>query len=107
MVSFRQMHLMLRFVLVFRCPPAQRQTNQLSQAASAEVMKGNLAAPLLKRLDLRKADKWDSMLQGISDVAELPDPNGNISYASELDDGLRLHRILCPIGGILVIFDAR
>ena len=70
-------------------------------------MKGNLAAPLMKRLDLNKADKWDSMLQGISDVAELPDPNGNISYASELDDGLRLHRVSCPIGVILIIFESR
>lgn len=62
---------------------------------------------LLKRLDLGKADKWDSMLQGIEDVASLPDPTGSISYAKELDDSLDLYRVSCPIGVLLVIFEAR
>ena len=62
---------------------------------------------MLKRLDLARGDKWDSMLQGISDVAALPDPNGKVSYASELDDGLELYRVSCPIGVLLVIFEAR
>ena len=62
---------------------------------------------LLKRLDLTKGDKWDSMLQGISDVAALPDPTGIVNYAKELDDGLDLYRVSCPIGVLLVIFEAR
>lgn len=66
-----------------------------------------MGAPLLSRLDLSKTDKWESMLKGILDVAALPDPNGQISYATELDDGLRLHRISCPIGVLLVIFESR
>jgi hypothetical protein len=61
----------------------------------------------MKRLDLGKGDKWDSMLQGVLDVANLPDPNGNVSYASELDDQLELYRVSCPIGVLLVIFEAR
>lgn len=47
------------------------------------------------------------MLQGISDVAALPDPNGKITYASQLDEGLELRRVSCPIGVLLVIFEAR
>lgn len=47
------------------------------------------------------------MIQGLLDVANLPDPNGNVSYASELDEGLDLYRISCPIGVLLVIFEAR
>ena len=66
-----------------------------------------MSETLLKRLDLNKGDKWDSMLQGISDVASLPDPTGNVSYARELDDGLDLYRVSCPIGVLLVIFEAR
>lgn len=66
-----------------------------------------MSAPLLSRLNLSKGDKWDSMLQGISDVAALPDPNGQISYANDMDDGLRLHRLSCPIGVLLVIFESR
>jgi glutamate-5-semialdehyde dehydrogenase len=77
------------------------------QAAQVEVTAGRMSDSLLKRLDLAKGDKWDSMLQGISDVAALPDPTGNISYAKELDDGLELYRVSCPIGVLLVIFEAR
>lgn len=66
-----------------------------------------MSESMLKRLDLTKGDKWDSMLQGISDVAELPDPSGRVSYASELDDNLELYRVSCPIGVLLVIFEAR
>ena len=66
-----------------------------------------MSESLLNRLDLGRGDKWDSMLQGISDVALLPDPTGAVTYASELDDDLELYRISCPIGVLLVIFEAR
>jgi len=62
---------------------------------------------MIKRLDLGKGDKWDSMLKGVQDVADLPDPTGVISYASQLDDDLELYRVSCPIGVLLVIFEAR
>ncbi|KAI0741372.1 gamma-glutamyl phosphate reductase [Daedaleopsis nitida] len=77
------------------------------EAAQKEVDAGRMSSSLLKRLDLNKGDKWDSMLQGVTDVAELPDPNGVVSYASELDDNLELYRVSCPIGVLLVIFEAR
>ncbi|OCH84059.1 gamma-glutamyl phosphate reductase [Obba rivulosa] len=77
------------------------------EAARAEVDSGRMSSALLKRLDLDKGDKWESMLQGITDVAELPDPTGKVTYASELDDGLELYRVSCPIGVLLVIFEAR
>jgi len=66
-----------------------------------------MTTSLLSRLDLGKGDKWDSMLQGIDDVASLPDPNGVITYATQLDDDLELYRVSCPIGVLLVIFEAR
>ncbi|KIK61624.1 hypothetical protein GYMLUDRAFT_166219 [Collybiopsis luxurians FD-317 M1] len=84
------------------------QANQEDlKAAEIEVKAGDMSESLLKRLDLNKGDKWDSMLQGILDVAALPDPTGSVSYASELDDGLELYRVACPIGVLLVIFEAR
>jgi glutamate-5-semialdehyde dehydrogenase len=66
-----------------------------------------MSESMLKRLDLGKEDKWDSMLQGILDVATLPDPTGKVGYATELDDGLELYRVSCPIGVLLVIFESR
>ncbi|RXW23046.1 hypothetical protein EST38_g2821 [Candolleomyces aberdarensis] len=77
------------------------------KAAQAEVSAGRMDDAMLKRLDLARGDKWDSMLQGILDVAALPDPNGKVTYASELDDGLELYRVSCPIGVLLVVFEAR
>lgn len=47
------------------------------------------------------------MLQGVSDVSNLEDPTGKITYAKELDDGLELYRMTCSIGVLLVIFEAR
>ncbi|QRV74183.1 aldehyde dehydrogenase family protein [Ceratobasidium sp. AG-Ba] len=77
------------------------------QAAQTLVEAGKLSSSLVKRLDLSTGDKWDSMLQGVTDVANLPDPNGKVSYACKLDDGLDLYRVSCPIGALLVIFEAR
>ncbi|RDB23445.1 ATP synthase subunit alpha, mitochondrial [Hypsizygus marmoreus] len=77
------------------------------QAAQVEVEAGRMSQSLLARLDLGRGDKWESMLQGVLDVAALPDPTGAVSYATELDDGLELYRVSCPIGVLLVIFEAR
>jgi glutamate-5-semialdehyde dehydrogenase len=68
---------------------------------------GSLSASLFKRLDLEKGDKFDTMLKGVSDIDQLPDPTGQITYASKLDEGLELYRVTCPIGVLLVIFEAR
>ena len=79
----------------------------LLQEAQKEVTAGRLSASLVSRLDLAKGDKWDAMLQGVSDVSDLEDPTGKITYAKELDDDLELYRMTCPIGVLLVIFEAR
>lgn len=65
----------------------------------------NLLSSLIKRLDL--TSKFDDMLQGILDVASLPDPVGKVTLAKKLDDDLNLYRITSPIGVLLIIFEAR
>jgi glutamate-5-semialdehyde dehydrogenase len=77
------------------------------QAAQIQVTAGTLSGSLVKRLDLSSSDKWISMLQGITDVAHLTDATGKITYATTLDDNLELYRVTCPIGVLLVIFEAR
>jgi len=77
------------------------------QAANEQVKLGKLSASLVKRLDLSSPEKWAAMLQGVSDVASLPDPTGKVTYAIKLDDNLELYRVTCPIGVLLVIFEAR
>jgi glutamate-5-semialdehyde dehydrogenase len=77
------------------------------QRAEAEAAAGRLASPLVKRLDLRTGEKWDTMLQGVTDIASLPEPTGTVTYARALHDNLDLYRVSCPIGVLLVIFEAR
>lgn len=67
----------------------------------------NLSGSLIKRLDLGSKGKFDSMLQGILDVANLPDPIGKCTLAKKLDEELNLYRITAPIGVLLIIFESR
>lgn len=76
-------------------------------AARAAAADGQLSPSLLSRLDLAKPGKFDDMLKGIADVAALADPLGRVSLRTKLDDGLVLERLSCPIGVLLIIFEAR
>ena len=77
------------------------------QKAAQAVKSGELSQSIAKRLDLRKKGKYDDMLQGILDVRALGDPIGKIDRRILLDDGLILERKSCPIGVLLIIFEAR
>ena len=44
---------------------------------------------------------------GVRDVGKLADPVGQIQIHRELDAGLIMHRISCPVGVLGVIFEAR
>lgn len=65
-----------------------------------------LAAPLMKRLKFDEA-KIDDVIAGIRSLITLPDPVGTTLDATELDRGLELYRVSCPIGVIGVIFESR
>ncbi|SCU90976.1 LADA_0F07404g1_1 [Lachancea dasiensis] len=69
--------------------------------------KSQLADSLYKRLDLFKGDKFETMLVGIKDVAELEDPVGKVKLARQLDEGLNLYQVTAPVGVLLVIFESR
>lgn len=76
----------------------------LAKQASAD---GKLSGSVLKRLDLNRPGKFDDMLQGILDVRRLSDPVDKVDLKTKLDDGLELTRVSCPIGVLLIIFEAR
>lgn len=75
--------------------------------AKQSAANGDLSPAILKRLDLGRKGKFEDMLQGIRDVRSLEDPVGRIDLRTELDSGLILHRQTCPIGVLLIIFEAR
>ncbi|KAJ5486350.1 hypothetical protein N7530_000650 [Penicillium desertorum] len=68
---------------------------------------GNLSQSVLKRLDLSRPGKYQDMLDGILSVRDLDDPIGKVTLRTLLDDGLTLERVSCPIGVLLIIFEAR
>ncbi|KAL4733282.1 Aldehyde/histidinol dehydrogenase [Aspergillus similis] len=77
------------------------------RAAKQAVEGGSLNHSVLKRLDLSRPGKYDDMLQGILSVRSLRDPIGNVTLRTLLDDGLTLEKVTCPIGVLLIIFEAR
>ncbi|KAI1273796.1 glutamate-5-semialdehyde dehydrogenase [Xylaria sp. FL0933] len=77
------------------------------EAARRAAENGQLSQSLVSRLDLGKKGKWEDMLKGILDVRNLEDPVGKITLRTKLGDGLELTRVTCPIGVLLIIFEAR
>ena len=65
-----------------------------------------LAKPLLKRLRFDEG-KIESVCEGIESLIGLEDPVGRTLSATELDDGLELYKVSCPIGVIGVVFESR
>lgn len=67
---------------------------------------GTVSQALMKRLKTTAAGVQE-MAARVRDVAALPDPLSHTLAATELDDGLVLHKVPCPLGVIAVIFESR
>ncbi len=65
-----------------------------------------VTGPMVKRLDL-EGERWSAMLQGLRDVAALPDPVGEISRMQVRPNGLRVGRMRIPLGVIGIIYESR
>ena len=74
--------------------------------AQSLVESGEITKSTYGRLKLDE-NKMRDMIQGIKDVANLPDPVGKILLKRELDEDLVLTKTSAPIGVIGVIFEAR
>ena len=68
--------------------------------------KNGVAQAVVKRLRFDE-HKLADVLAGINMLKGLDDPIGKVSLHRELDEGLVLTRVSCPIGVIGVIFEAR
>ncbi|MCJ1321226.1 hypothetical protein MMC15_006570 [Xylographa vitiligo] len=98
------------------------------EEATKAAVDGRLSQSILGRLDLSRKGKWEDMLQGILSVRDLEDPGlyevlhgsrscklpktwynqvGKTTLRTRLDEGLMLERVTCPIGVLLIIFEAR
>ncbi|AKB84611.1 glutamate-5-semialdehyde dehydrogenase [Methanococcoides methylutens] len=76
------------------------------EEAEKMMAEGKLSQALVDRLKVSNS-KIDGMISGIRDVIKLEDPSGKTLQTLELDSGLDLYQVSCPIGLIGVIFESR
>jgi glutamate-5-semialdehyde dehydrogenase len=85
------------------------QRQQLAAANSKDVndaTQSGLAGPIVKRLKFDDT-KIDSIIKGLRAVAQLEDPLNRTLLSIEMDRGLELYKITCPIGVVCAIFESR
>ena len=76
------------------------------EEAEQLVKRGELSQSVFNRLKLDE-NKMRDMIQGIIDISNLEDPIGKVLLKRQLDEGLILTKISCPIGVLGIIFEAR
>lgn len=76
------------------------------QDAQKMVDSGELSQAIYNRLKLDE-NKMNAMISGVRDLIKLEDPINKCLLAKELDEGLNLYKISCPIGVLGIIFEAR
>jgi glutamate-5-semialdehyde dehydrogenase len=77
-----------------------------NQADCQAAQLAGISAALYARLKLDEV-KLQAAIAGVRDVGKLPDPVGVVQIHRELDQGLILKRVTCPLGVLGVIFEAR
>lgn len=78
-----------------------------ANAQDIQAAKDNgVSEPLRGRLAISDSS-WEKMLQGLRDVAALPDPVGRITNSSVRPNGLRVGQMAIPLGVIAMIYESR
>jgi len=74
--------------------------------AEALLQNGEITQAIYNRLKLDE-NKMRDMIQGLIDISHLEDPVNKKIFERQLDDGLVLTKVTCPIGVLGIIFEAR
>jgi glutamate-5-semialdehyde dehydrogenase len=86
-----------------------QQSKQIIAANEKDLARAgqdNLAKPLLKRLRFDE-HKIADVCEGIQSLVKLDDPIGKTLAATQLDEGLTLYKVSCPIGVVGIVFESR
>jgi len=75
-------------------------------AAEKLLSSGEMTQSPFSRLRIKESGIAE-MAARVREVANLPDPLGKQLAATELDEGLLLHKESCPLGVIAVVFESR
>ncbi|WP_105103617.1 glutamate-5-semialdehyde dehydrogenase [Microbulbifer pacificus] len=85
------------------------QRPQLATANAVDMQKGRdsgLDAALLDRLELTDA-RIDGMIEGLLQIAELPDPVGEVSDLKYRPTGIQVGKMRVPLGVVGIIYESR
>ena len=88
---------------IIRRADGLRQENQKDLAAARAA---GLPAAMIDRLAIKDATV-NAMAQGLREVAQLPDPVGNLGPAWTRPNGLQVARMRIPLGVIGIIYESR
>jgi glutamate-5-semialdehyde dehydrogenase len=77
-----------------------------ANSVDCQAAQGSISEALYARLKLGET-KLSEAIKGVRDVAKLGDPVGSVQIYRELDSGLLLKRVTCPLGVLGIVFEAR
>src|SRR5258705_13877871 len=89
-----------------RLEAARERILEANRTDLREAEAHGVEAPLRRRLDLG-GDKWSSMIDGLRQVAALPDPVGTLTETRVRPNGLRVGRMRIPLGVIAIVYESR
>lgn len=84
----------------------RREVLAQANARDLAAAEGALDAALLDRLELTPA-RVNAMLEGLDQVAALPDPVGAIGDLSTRPSGLRIGKMRVPLGVVGIVYESR
>jgi glutamate-5-semialdehyde dehydrogenase len=76
------------------------------ERSASDIASGTMSPELVKRLALDEK-KLASVCDGLMQLAAMDDLVGRVTLRRELDEGLILERVSCPLGLLGVVFEAR
>ena len=85
---------------------ADREAILAANAQDLEAARGTVSEVMLDRLAL-SPERIAGMAQGIREVAQLPDPVGEVLQRVERPNGLVIERTAVPMGVIAIIYESR
>ncbi|MDC0088808.1 glutamate-5-semialdehyde dehydrogenase [Porticoccaceae bacterium] len=86
-----------------------RGRDKLLVANAVDMQNGRsngLEAALLDRLELNP-ERIDAMIEGLHQVAELPDPIGEVTDLQDRPSGIKLGKMRVPLGVVGIIYESR
>ena len=77
-----------------------------ANAQDLEAARGHISDVMLDRLALTE-DRIAGMVEGVRQVAELPDPVGQVLRTVERPNGLVIRKVAVPMGVVAIIYESR